>query len=336
MTGFSSRAATTESFEAPSFPYLRPNLEASQSLESESTIWSQLSLSEEKKNQLDVLLQQLKTERSTYQEQREKAATDREKILLKMQWEARKMEIRDAILDLIPAAQKLQIQKILSKWKGWVVAMSLARINYATLTENQKLQLAEIIRVYKDKLKILFTSERQENTTEEQTKLKQQKDQIIIELFKNLAPFVAPNKQAEFQQFQSQNFLSLLEEEGKKQKKGKKNTLKGEQLGFLWGMLDENSLTDEQKEDIALLQVQKQQKMEQILQRLPRASEKEKTELEEQLKQINSDFLMALKAYIPADKVSEFEAFIEEIPTWNQKAEKKPALLKKETAALAA
>ena len=101
-------------------------------------------------------------------------------------------------------------------------------------------------------------------------------------------------------------------------------------------MLDENSLTDEQKEDIALLQVQKQQKMEQILQRLPRASEKEKTELEEQLKQINSDFLMALKAYIPADKVSEFEAFIEEIPTWNQKAEKKPALLKKETAALAA
>ena len=214
--------------------------------------------------------------------------------------------------------------------------MSLARINYATLTENQKLQLAEIIRVYKDKLKILFTSERQENATEEQTKLKQQKDKIVIELFKNLAPFVAPNKQAEFQQFQSQNFLSLLEEEGKKQKKGKKNTLKGEQLGFLWGMLDENSLTDKQKEEIALLQSQKQQKMEQILQRLPTASEKEKTELEEQLKQINTDFLMALKAYIPADKVSEFEAFIEEIPTWNQKAEKKPALLKKETAALAA
>ena len=310
-----------ESFEAPSFPYLRPNLEASQSQKSES-IWSQLSLSEEKKNQLDALLQQLKTERSTYQEQREKAATDREKILLKMQWEARKMEIRDAILDLIPAAQKLQIQKILSKWKGGLVAMSLARINYATLTENQKLQLAEIIRVYKDKLKILFASDNQENTTEEQIKLKQQKDQIIIELFKNLAPFVASNKQAEFQQFQSQNFLSLLEEEGEKQKKGKKNTLKGEQLGFLWGMLDENSLTDKQKEEITLLQVQKQQKMEQILQRLPRASEKEKTELEEQLKQINSDFLMALKAYIPADKVSEFKAFIEEIPTWNQKAEK--------------
>ena len=101
-------------------------------------------------------------------------------------------------------------------------------------------------------------------------------------------------------------------------------------------MLDENSLTDEQKEEIALLQVQKQQKMEQILQRLPRASEKEKTELEEQLKQTNSDFLIALKSYISADKVSEFEAFIEEIPTWNQKAEKKPALLKKETAALAA
>lgn len=115
MTSFSSRAATIESSEAPSFPYLRPNLEASQSQKSESTIWSQLSLSEEKKNQLDALLQQLKTERSTYQEQREKAATDREKILLKMQWEARKMEIRDAILDLIPAAQKLQIQKILSR-----------------------------------------------------------------------------------------------------------------------------------------------------------------------------------------------------------------------------
>ena len=77
MTGFSSRAATTESFEAPSFPYLRPNLEASQSLKSESTIWSQLSLSEGKKNQLDALLQQLKTERSTYQEQREKATNDK-------------------------------------------------------------------------------------------------------------------------------------------------------------------------------------------------------------------------------------------------------------------
>ena len=115
MTGLSSRAATIESFETPSFPYLHPNLEASQSQKSESTIWSQLSLSEEKKNQLDALLQQLTTERTAYQEQREKAATDREKILLKMQWEERKMEIRDAILDLIPAAQKLQIQKILSK-----------------------------------------------------------------------------------------------------------------------------------------------------------------------------------------------------------------------------
>jgi hypothetical protein len=45
--------------------------------------------------------------------------------------------------------------------------------------------------------------------------------------------------------------------------------------------------------------------------------------IENEMKEVNNKFLESLKAYIPEDKVTEYDEFLNELPEWNMKAEKK-------------
>jgi hypothetical protein len=49
----------------------------------------------------------------------------------------------------------------------------------------------------------------------------------------------------------------------------------------------------------------------------------DKTDIENEMKEVNNEFLESLKAYIPEDKATEYSEFVSELPEWNMKAEKK-------------
>lgn len=99
-------------------------------------------------------------------------------------------------------------------------------------------------------------------------------------------------------------------------------------LGFLWNFLDDSNLTDDQKLEIQLLQANKQKKMGELLKQMTSATG-DKTEIETEMKEVNNKFLESLKAYIPEDKITEYDEFMSELPEWNMKAEKKKWAKKK-------
>lgn len=93
-------------------------------------------------------------------------------------------------------------------------------------------------------------------------------------------------------------------------------------LGFLWNFLDDSNLTDNQKLEIQVLQANKQKKMGELLKELT-STTGDTTTIENEMKEVNNKFLESLKAYIPEDKVAEYDEFLNELPKWNMKAEKK-------------
>ena len=93
-------------------------------------------------------------------------------------------------------------------------------------------------------------------------------------------------------------------------------------LGFLWNFLDDSNLTDDQKNEIQLLQANKQKKMSELLKEMT-STTGDKTDIENEMKEVNNEFLESLKAYIPEDKAIEYSEFVSELPEWNMKAEKK-------------
>ena len=93
-------------------------------------------------------------------------------------------------------------------------------------------------------------------------------------------------------------------------------------LGFLWNFLDDSNLTDDQKLEIQLLQANKQKKMWELLKEMTSTTGDTAT-IENEMKEVNNKFLESLKAYISEDKVTEYDEFLNELPEWNMKAEKK-------------
>ncbi len=79
---------------------------------------SQLSLSTSEKDQLDLLLTELKSARNSYQEAENSAKNEEEKAALKARREKKKSEIKLQILALLPQEQKAQFEQFLSKPKG--------------------------------------------------------------------------------------------------------------------------------------------------------------------------------------------------------------------------
>ncbi|MBR6907483.1 hypothetical protein IKN40_03105 [bacterium] len=90
----------------------------------------------------------------------------------------------------------------------------------------------------------------------------------------------------------------------------------------MWNFLDDSNLTDNQKLEIQVLQANKQKKMGELLKELT-STTGDTTTIENEMKEVNNKFLESLKAYIPEDKVAEYDEFLNELPKWNMKAEKK-------------
>ena len=127
------------------------------------------------------------------------------------------------------------------------------------------------------------------------------------------------------------NVTDLKKTEKKSEKKWKKTkTWSWEKLefhvwalGFLWNFLDDSQLTENQKTEIKLLQANKQKNMKELHEKMLTADDASKQEIANEMKKVNSEFLESLKVYIPEEKAEEYNEFLNELPDWDMKAEKK-------------
>ena len=114
-------ATTRASFQPPKLDCLGEEFDAtSGALQSHplESFLSQLSLSPSEKDQLDLLLIELKVARNSYQEAKKSAKNEEAKAALKAQREKKTAEIKVQILALLPQEQKVQFEQFLSKPKG--------------------------------------------------------------------------------------------------------------------------------------------------------------------------------------------------------------------------
>jgi hypothetical protein len=74
--------------------------------------------------------------------------------------------------------------------------------------------------------------------------------------------------------------------------------------------LDQNGLTSEQKYEIRILEMKKQKAMQELVQKIASLSKSEMSSLEQEIEQVNTEFLTALKKYISEDKLQEYLEFL--------------------------
>jgi len=74
--------------------------------------------------------------------------------------------------------------------------------------------------------------------------------------------------------------------------------------------LDQNGLTSEQKYEIRILEMKKQKAMQELVQKIASLTKSEMASLEQEIEQVNTEFLTALKKYISEDKLQEYLEFL--------------------------
>jgi hypothetical protein len=63
--------------------------------------------------------------------------------------------------------------------------------------------------------------------------------------------------------------------------------------------------------------------MKELHEKMLTADDASKQEIANEMKKVNSEFLESLKVYIPEEKAEEYNEFLNELPDWDMKAEKK-------------
>jgi hypothetical protein len=74
--------------------------------------------------------------------------------------------------------------------------------------------------------------------------------------------------------------------------------------------LDQNGLTSQQTYEIRVLETKKQKAMQELVQKIASLSISEMSSLEQEIEQVNTEFLTALKKYISEDKLQEYVEFL--------------------------
>jgi len=74
--------------------------------------------------------------------------------------------------------------------------------------------------------------------------------------------------------------------------------------------LDQNGLTSQQTYEIRVLETKKQKAMQELVQKIASLSTSEMSSLEQEIEQVNTEFLTALKKYISEDKLQEYVEFL--------------------------
>ena len=211
-------ATTRASFPPPKLDcldkefYARSGTLQSHPLES---FFSQLSLSTSEKDQLDLLLTELKSARNSYQEAEKSAKNEEEQAALKAQREKKKSEIKLQILALLPQEQKAQFEQFLSKPKGdrpfnkkWSKPKSWNSLGFlwTFLDENQlsDAQKSEIQLLQQQKsaqMDKLLEQMRSPSNLAQKEEIEAQLQKVNQDFLTGLKKYISSDKVAEYEKF---------------------------------------------------------------------------------------------------------------------------------------
>ncbi|MBF0932322.1 MAG: hypothetical protein HXJ92_02875 [candidate division SR1 bacterium] len=188
------------------------------------------------------------------------------------------------------------------------------------LNPDQKRHFQELWTAFKLAQKQMIEKMQQAATLQEKEALRIERDAKQLDFQSQLLAFLPEQHKSQLKELSATKLKKSKETE-----KTDTNSTNGEEgYGFLWSLLDQNGLTSEQKYEIRVLEMKKQKAMQELVQKIASLSTSEMTTLEQEIEQVNTEFLTALKKYISEDKLQEYLEFLGEIQQRNSKVKTKP------------
>ena len=188
------------------------------------------------------------------------------------------------------------------------------------LTLDQKRHFQELWTAFKLAQKQMIEKMQQEATIQEKKALRIERDAKQLDFQSQLLAFLPEQYKNQLKELSATKLKKSKETE----KTDTNPTNWEEGYGFLRSLLDQNWLTSEQKYEIRILEMKKQKAMQQLVQRMASLWKSEMVTLEQEIEQVNTEFLTALKKYISEDKLQEYLEFLWEIQQRNSKVKTKP------------
>ena len=188
------------------------------------------------------------------------------------------------------------------------------------LNPDQKRHFQELWTAFKLAQKQMIEKMQQAATLQEKESLRIERDAKQIDFQSQLLAFLPEQYKNQLKELSATKLKKSKETE----KTDTNPTNWEESYGFLWSLLDQNGLTSQQKYEIRILEMKKQKAMQELVQKIASLSKSEMTTLEQEIEQVNTEFLTALKKYISEDKLQEYLDFLWEIQQRNSKVKTKP------------
>ena len=188
------------------------------------------------------------------------------------------------------------------------------------LTPDQKRHFEELWTAFRLAQKQMIEKMQQAATIQEKESLRIERDAKQIDFQSQLLAFLPEQYKNQLKELSA----TKLKKNKETEKTDANSTNWEEGYGFLWSLLDQNGLTSEQKYEIRILEMKKQKAMQELVQKIASLSKSEMSSLEQEIEQVNTEFLTALKKYISEDKLQEYLEFLWEIQQRNSKVKTKP------------
>ena len=188
------------------------------------------------------------------------------------------------------------------------------------LTLDQKRHFQELWTAFKLAQKQMIEKMQQAATIQEKESLRIERDAKQIDFQSQLLAFLPEQHKNQLKELSATKSKKSKEIE----KTGTNPTNWEEDYGFLRSLLDQNRLTSQQKYKIRVLEMKKQKAMQELVQKIASLTKSEMSSLEQEIEQVNTAFLTALKKYVSEDRLQEYLEFLWEIQQRNSKVKTKP------------
>ena len=188
------------------------------------------------------------------------------------------------------------------------------------LNPDQKRHFRELWTTFKLAQKQMIEKMQQAATIQEKESLRIERDAKQLDFQSQLLAFLPEQYKNQLKELSA----TKLKKNKETEKTDTNSTNWEEGYGFLWSLLDQNGLTSGQTYEIRVLEMKKQKAMQELVQKIASLSTSEMATLEQEIEQVNTEFLTALKKYIAEDKLQEYLEFLWEIQQRNSKVKTKP------------
>ena len=187
------------------------------------------------------------------------------------------------------------------------------------INPDQKRYFQELWTAFKLAQKQMIEKMQQAATIQEKESLRIERDAKQLDFQSQLLAFLPEQYKNQLKELSATKLKKSKETE-----KTDTNTTNWEEgYGFLWSLLDQNGLTSEQKYEIRILEMKKQKAMQELVQKIASLTKSEMSSLEQEIEQVNTAFLTALKKYVSEDRLQEYLEFLWEIQQRNSKVKTK-------------